>query len=33
MFREGLRPPNPFRDRDPLETAQTQDDMSLKTLS
>jgi len=33
VFREGLRPPNPFRDRDPLETACTQDDMSLKTLS
>jgi len=33
VFREGLRPPNPFRDRDPIETAQTQDDMSLKTLS
>jgi hypothetical protein len=33
VFREGLRPPNPFRERDPLETACTQDDLSLKTLS
>jgi hypothetical protein len=33
VFREGLRPPNPFRDRDPMETAHTQDDMTLKTLS
>ena len=33
MFQQGLRPPNPFRDRDPMETAYTQDDMSLKTLS
>ncbi len=33
MSREGLRPPNPFRERDPLETACTQDDMTLKALS
>lgn len=33
MFREGLRPPNPFRDRDPLDTARTQDDMTLNALS
>jgi hypothetical protein len=33
VFREGLRPPDPFRDRPVLETALTQDGMSLKTLS
>jgi len=33
MFREGLRPPNPFRDRDPLDVARTQDDLSLLALS
>jgi len=33
MFREGLRPPNPFRERPVLETARTQDGMNLLTLS
>lgn len=33
MFREGLRPPNPFRDAPPLEAARTQDGMSLAALS
>lgn len=33
MFREGLRPPDPFRERPALETACTQDGISLKTLS
>ena len=33
MFREGLRPPNPHRDRDPLDFARTQDEMSLRALS
>ena len=32
MFREGLRPPDPFQEKDPLEAARTQDGMSLKTL-
>jgi len=33
MFREGLRPPNPFRERPVLETARTQDGMSIDALS
>ena len=33
MFREGLRPRDPFRERPPLEAACTQDGMSLLTLS
>jgi len=33
VFREGLRPPDPFRERHPFETARTQDGMSLKALS
>ncbi|MCK6461389.1 MAG: hypothetical protein L6Q95_16025 [Planctomycetes bacterium] len=33
MFREGLRPPDPFRERPPLEAACTQEGISLKTLS
>jgi hypothetical protein len=33
VFREGLRPPDPFRERDALETARTQDGMSLKALA
>jgi hypothetical protein len=33
VFREGLRPPDPFRERPPLEAACTQDGISLKTLS
>lgn len=33
MFREGLRPPDPFRERPPLEAARTQDGMSLKALA
>lgn len=33
MFREGLRPPDPFRERPPLETLLTQDGMSLAALS
>jgi len=33
MFREGLRPPNPFRERSPLERLCSQDGMSLVTLS
>jgi len=33
VFREGLRPPDPFRGRPPLETLCTQDGISLKTLS
>ena len=33
MFREGLRPPDPFRDRPPLEASCTQDGISVKTLS
>jgi hypothetical protein len=33
VFREGLRPPDPFRARPVLETACTQDGMSLLTLS
>lgn len=32
MFREGLRPPDPFRERDPLD-AQTQDGVSLRVMS
>ena len=33
MFREGLRPPDPFREIPPLEAARTQDGMSLQALS
>jgi hypothetical protein len=33
VFREGLRPPDPFRGRPPLEAACTQDGVSVKTLS
>ncbi len=33
MFREGLRPPDPFRDRPPLEALCTQEGISLKALS
>ena len=33
MFREGLRPPDPFREVPPLEVARTQDGMSLHALS
>ena len=33
MFREGLRPPDPFRDRPPLEALCTQDGISMKTFS
>ncbi len=33
MFREGLRPPDPFREIPPLEAARTQDGMSLQVLS
>jgi peroxiredoxin len=33
VFREGLRPPNPFRRREPLEAAMTQDGMSLAELA
>jgi len=33
VFREGLRPPDPFRERPPLEALCTQDGISLKTLS
>ena len=32
MFREGLRPPNPFSEHDPLD-AQTQDGVSLRVMS
>lgn len=32
MFQRGLAPPDPFRDRDPLAEARTQDGMSLNTL-
>lgn len=33
MFREGLRPPDPFRERPPLESLCTQDGISVKALS
>ena len=33
MFREGLRPPDPFRESHPFETAMTQDGVSLKVMS
>jgi hypothetical protein len=33
VFREGLRPPDPFRERPPLEALRTQDGMSVKALS
>jgi hypothetical protein len=33
VFREGLRPPDPRRERPAVETACTQDGISLKTLS
>ncbi len=33
MFREGLRPLDPFRERPPLDALCTQDGISLKTLS
>lgn len=33
MFREGLRPPDPFGQQDPFADARTQDGMSLKTLA
>jgi len=33
VFREGLRPPDPFRERPPLERLLTQDGMSLDALS
>lgn len=33
MFREGLRPPDPFGRRDPLRDLRTQDGMSLAALS
>lgn len=33
MFREGLRPPDPFRERPPLEALCTQEGISVKTLS
>lgn len=33
MFQKGLRPPDPFRERPPLEALATQEGMSLKTLS
>jgi hypothetical protein len=33
VFREGLRPPDPFRERNPLEALATQDGISVKTLS
>jgi hypothetical protein len=33
VFREGLRPPDPFRERAPLETLCTQEGISLSTLS
>ena len=33
MFREGLRPPDPFQEKSALETARTQDGMSLKSMS
>lgn len=33
MFREGLRPPDPFREVEPLDAARTQDDMTLRALA
>ncbi|MHC4338644.1 MAG: hypothetical protein ACYSX0_00325 [Planctomycetota bacterium] len=33
MFREGLQPPSPFREVEPLREAMTQDGVSLKALS
>ena len=33
MFREGLRPPDPFRAPEPFDAARTQDGMSLNALS
>ncbi|MHC4959143.1 MAG: hypothetical protein ACYTGN_12305 [Planctomycetota bacterium] len=33
MFREGLRPPDPFREVDPFEAAMTNDGVSLKLMS
>jgi hypothetical protein len=33
MFREGLQPPNPFREIEPLREAMTQDGVSLKALA
>jgi hypothetical protein len=33
VFREGLRPPDPFRERPPLESLCTQDGISVKALS
>jgi hypothetical protein len=33
VFREGLRPPDPFRERPPLEALCTQEGISVKTLS
>jgi hypothetical protein len=33
VFREGLRPPSPFREAHPFDEARTQDGMSLRTLS
>ncbi|MEE8104502.1 MAG: hypothetical protein V3T86_03100 [Planctomycetota bacterium] len=33
MFREGLRPPDPFREQPVLERAHSQDGMSLQSLS
>ncbi|MHC4938103.1 MAG: hypothetical protein ACYTHK_03950 [Planctomycetota bacterium] len=33
MFQRGLVPPDPFRDKGPLERAVTQDGMSLETLA
>jgi hypothetical protein len=33
MFREGLRPPDPFREPEPFQAAKTQDGMSLRAVS
>jgi hypothetical protein len=33
VFREGLRPPDPFRERPPLESLCTQDGISVRALS
>lgn len=33
MFQRGLTPPDPFRERSPLEEARTQDGMRLKTMA
>jgi hypothetical protein len=33
VFREGLRPPDPFREVEPLDAARTQDGMTLRALA